>query len=236
MSLSLGEKAQRALRLLIGLRNPRIHSALAVYGFTDADLNEGWNLLQALGRGKLSVTAIPVTNIEAIQQLDLWENRWFPIAMASLSRRYPAVHARVFLNLSQTEGPEVAVSVRTFVERYDALTDPQSPHGPEGIKAKELLQARGLTADTVSEARTLLDALSKVATAATPLSTEEMRTDLARAEDALWAWYLEWSQVARTAVQQRALLKQLGFLSERAPAEEDVPPVAVPTAPQAAAS
>src|SRR4051812_38576713 len=116
MSVSLGDKAQRSLRLLLGLRNPRVTASLARYGFTEADMNEGWTLLQALGRGKLSVTPIPSTNGETIQLLDEWENRWFPIASASLSRRFPAVHARVFLNLSQTEGPEVAVSVRTFVE------------------------------------------------------------------------------------------------------------------------
>ena len=32
-----------------------------------------------------------------------------------------------------------------------------------------------------------------------------------KAEDALWTWYLDWSQVARTAVTQRVLLRQLGF-------------------------
>ena len=70
MSLSLGDKAQRTLRLLLGLRNPRIASALASYGFTEADMDEGWALLQALGRNKLSITPIPTTNVETIELLD----------------------------------------------------------------------------------------------------------------------------------------------------------------------
>ena len=84
MSLSLGEKAQRVLRLLMGLRNPRVSLALAAYGFSEADLNEGWTLLQALGRGKLSTIPFESTNLNLIEQLDAWENQWFPIAMASL--------------------------------------------------------------------------------------------------------------------------------------------------------
>jgi hypothetical protein len=237
MTLSLGDKAQRALRLLLGLRNPRVSSALAPYGFSEADINEGWTLLQALGRGKLSISAIPSTNVEAIQQLDQWENRWFPIAMASLARRYPAVHARLFLNLSQTDGPEVAVSVGTFLERYDELADPNGRYGAEGPKAKELLQTRGLTAEVLDEARLLLEALARVAPSKTPPSADELKTDLARAEEQLWAWYLEWSQVARTAIRQRVLLRQLGFLGDRgSPEEEPEPePVPAPTNGQASA-
>jgi hypothetical protein len=131
----------------------------------------------------------------------------------------------MFLNLSQTEGPEVAVSVRTFVERYDALSQPEGPYGSEGAKAKELLQVRGLTTAVIDEARTQLEALGKVSSKATALSTEESKADLQRAEDTLWAWYLEWIQVARTAIKQRVLLRQLGFLSDRISGDEEEPSV-----------
>ena len=36
--LTLGEKATRVLRMLMGLRNARIAAAMAAYGLTDADL------------------------------------------------------------------------------------------------------------------------------------------------------------------------------------------------------
>ncbi len=228
MALSLGDKAHRVLRLLLGLRNPRVASAMSAYGLNEEEIQEGWNLLQTLGRGRLGVTPVPPSDAKTIEELDAWENRWFPIADASLLRRYPAVHARVFLNLSQTEGPEVAVSVGTFLDRWEQLGASDGPYGPEGAKAKELLTARGMTPAVIDAARTLLAQLRKVAPAPTPPSAEEQRAELARAEDALWAWYLEWSQVAQIAVSQRVLLRQLGFLS--GPGDTTVtPPEPTPT-------
>jgi len=151
-----------------------------------------------------------------LQELDAWENHWFPIAQASLLRRYPAVHARLFLNLSQTEGPEVAVSVGTFVERWEQLAAPDSPSGPAGRTATRLLGVRGIPAAVIELARALLAYLQATAPSPPPPSAEEQRADLKRAEDELWAWYLEWSQVAQAAVSQRVLLRRLGFLADDA--------------------
>src|SRR6478752_755743 len=50
MPISIGNKAERVLRLLIGVRNPRVAAALAGYGFSEQTIQEGWDLLQALGR------------------------------------------------------------------------------------------------------------------------------------------------------------------------------------------
>src|SRR5688500_10283966 len=121
MRLSLGDKTARVIRFLLGVRNPRIATALAGYGFKSADMEEGWKLINDLGRGKLAVLPTGPRDMETLLQLDAWENQWFPIAQATLDRRFPALSARFFLNLVQTEGPEVAISVRTFVERYDEL-------------------------------------------------------------------------------------------------------------------
>lgn len=41
----------------------------------------------------------------------------------------------------------------------------------------------------------------------------EQRTSLARAESALWSWYLEWSAVANLAVKRPSLRVQLGLLT-----------------------
>ena len=38
------------------------------------------------------------------------------------------------------------------------------------------------------------------------------RDALADAEDALWAWYLEWGPVARSAITDKNHLRELGFL------------------------
>jgi hypothetical protein len=239
MAITMGMKAERALRLLLGLRNPRIATALAAHGFTDKDRQEGWELLQALGKTRFDSVNVP-TDMQTIQALDAWENIWFPITGAALARRYPASHARLFLNLSQTEGPEVALSVRTFLDRYDAMSKGEGAYGPEGVKAAEILNYRGLNAGVLGEARALLAALGQVAPPQVPLSVEEQKAELQHAEDTLWGWYLEWSQVARVAIKQRALLRQLGFLERSGSGtEEETDPVEPepvtggPTAPEA---
>jgi len=224
MSFAISDKATRVMRFLVGLRNPAVATALASYGFTEEDMAEGWGLVHGLGKGKLAILPAQPRDMEVLLKLDAWENHWFPVSSASLERRFPAVFARLFLNLQQAEGPQVAVTVRTFVDRYDELTAPNSKYGPDGAKAKELLAARGVTPAVVEEARNLLSQLTKVAVS--PISQAaitEQEAELARAEDALWAWYLEWSKVARVAIKQRQLLRQLGFLT-RHPVEEEPSP------------
>ena len=154
-------------------------------------------------------------DMETLLRLDAWENQWFPVAQAALDRRFPAVSARFFLNLTQTEGPEVAISVRAFVDRYDELVAGSEKYGAEAKKAHELLTTRGVTPALVDEAKALLTKLTHVAEPVEPVSAEEQEAELEAAESALWAWYLEWSKIARIAIKQRPLLRQLGFLTSR---------------------
>lgn len=227
MSLTLGEKTFRTIRFLFGLRSPRIATALSGYGFKNEDMVEGWNLIYALGKGKLAILPAGPRDMEVLLKLDAWENQWFPIAEAALDRRFPAVSARFFLNLVQTEGPEVAISVRTFVDRFDELGTSEK-FGAEGKKAQELLGQRGVTTAIIDEAKALLAKLTQVAEPIEPVSEAEQEEELAAAEAAMWAWYLEWSKIARIAIKQRPLLRQLGFLSIKRGAEEDEEEVTAP--------
>jgi hypothetical protein len=213
--ITLGDKASRVLKMLIGMRTPRVAAAMVAYGFSDAELQEGWQLLQDVSRVKLDATKTGTMSMTTLAELDGWENRWFPVASATLERRFPAVHAQVFKNLSQQTGAAVAVSVRSFVERYDAMAAGQGTYGAEGTQAKAVLDARGLTAAVVNEARALLETVGKVETLQTA-SAEDDKKKFDKAEADLWAWYLEWSQIARVAISQRALLKQMGLLNPRA--------------------
>ena len=63
----------------------------------------------------------------------------------------------------------------------------------------------------VEEARGLLTALAKVLSRAEAVTFEEQEAALARAEVALWAWYLEWSGIARAIIKDRRVLASLGF-------------------------
>ncbi len=141
-SLSLDDKAARQLGFLMGFANPRIVAALNVCGFDRPEHQRGWDLLRAVVGEAFDYVGAPPTDPKAVEAVDDWENRWYPIVDASLEHRFPEVHGRVFLNLSQTSGPEVLLSVATFVERIRGL-------GADGASdddraAGELLAKRGL--------------------------------------------------------------------------------------------
>lgn len=216
--LSIGEKAGRVLRFFLGLRDRRVVAQLARHGFTRDDLAEGWKLLQAVTGSKLDAFSDTEKDPAALNALDEWENKWFPIAEATLTRRYPEVREWMFRNLAQTEGPPVIVSVATFLQRLDLLSKPKKDGGcgPTGAAARKLLETRGIDAHAIHEAEALLDRLQTTASPDEALEAYEAEVDdsaaYAEAETALWAWYLEWSTIARRVIKTRSLLRKLGFL------------------------
>ena len=230
--LSQSDKTQRMMQLLLSLGNPRIGRALASIGFGQADLDEGWSLLRNLRDVRFDAAVRPV-DASALTRLDQWENRWFPIANAAIKRRFPAVHAALFLNLSQADGLDVINTVGVFVDRLDKLA---TSADPDTKSALEVLRARGIDEQRLGEARALLQELG-TATTAIPAPTPEDQEALARREAELWAWYLEWSSLARSVVTDRRLLRSMGFLrpakkggtvEEEADGEEDEDEAPVP--------
>lgn len=182
---------------------------------------------------KLEKGAVASDESGTFQKLDAWENRWFPIAAATLQRRHPAVHAQLFKNLKQAEGREVMMTVRTFVDRYDAMKAGQGTYGAEGALAIATLDKRKLTGDVVEEARGLLTKLGDVeASPQGPLMSDAERAAMDKAEADLWAWYREWSAIARQAVTQPHMLQALGLGRRSKKDGEDeeivVTPVPVP--------
>lgn len=216
---STGDKAGRVLRLLLNVRLPRIARALAAHGFGEAQIQEGWRLLHELSTVPLEPARLGTTN-PGLAELDAWENRWFPIAGVALARHVPAVHARLFGNLAQTRGNAVALSVDTFVARYDELVASATAPGLEAHTAKELLDERGLTREVVDEARALLASLRRRASASLA-PQDPAGAKRAAATAALWSWYIEWSAIARIAIRERVLLVQLGLLTPRVAKESD---------------
>jgi hypothetical protein len=93
-----------------------------------------------------------------VEQVDDWENLWFPVAKAALGHRYPEVERHLFLNLVQTDGPEVVLTVATFVRRLEALPE----QGDEAAAARALLERRGLTSEVVGEAKALLSDIGTI--------------------------------------------------------------------------
>jgi hypothetical protein len=207
--LTVGQKGQRALRLLWGFSQPRIAERMQPYGFTEQERRRGWLLLEGLTVGELR-SAPSQADPKLYDSLDVWENQWFPIASASLRFRFPAVHAWLFQNLRQTEGLEVVLSVGTFVHRMEQL--PSS--GVEGAEeARVVLGERGLTEAVMNEARDLLNEIRTVEQEAKAVNETPSAEEKKAREDALWHWYLEWSEIARTVIHDYRLLRLLGFRS-----------------------
>lgn len=194
------------LRFLMGLRDPEVVLALEQHGFTEADRLEGYALIRQLTDERLGKPPPPPTSDDLLPQLDAFENFWFPIARAILRPRYPVVHERVFRKLKQTEGNALLLSVSTFVRRLDELRD---EGGAEAEAALAHLARRGLDEAALDEVRQLLATVAH--DAPDPLAHLPSPETLAAAEDALWAWYIEWSAISRAAIKAPRLLRQLGF-------------------------
>lgn len=241
--LSGRDKAVRVLELFLGLRNRRIAALLMAHGLDDDDLAEGWSLLQKVTRtGLAGVPPLPPPPPpSAIDRLDAWENKWFPIAAATLQRRAPEVHAALFAGLARAQGIGVVLTVTGFVRRFEGLAKLKKDggHASAGVAAKKILEKRGLTASVIAEAKELLAQVQELAPIDQPFpgdaQSEAEAAQYARAEVELWAWYLEWSVIARRTVKDRNLLRQLGFLKGGSGGAEEAEPTveaaAAPVAP-----
>ena len=221
--MTVGQKAQRLLVFLMGLGNRQIVRALQPYGFSQAVLDEGWTLLRQTAASHLDAQPNAQQPREQIARLDAWENHWFPIASAVLQRHHPDVHAKVFLNLSQTQGKQVVLSVGTLVERIDGL-----PAMGQG-QALATLSLHGLTQVVLEEARSLLRQVMQPSLDDAPADDEPV-VDHAT-EDAMWSYYLQWSAIARRAISDRRLLRQLGFLRSQRGGDEAIPEGGTPAGP-----
>ncbi len=211
--LTIGQKATRVVAFLMGIRNPRIAAALEAHGFTEDDLATGWRTVAGLTKGRLGLKLEERTDPKLVEEIDAWENKWFPIVSAVLQHNHPAAHELVFRNLTQTSGPEVVVSVGTMLERLEQLPKDKAEGGlgREGRAARELLTRRGLDRKVITQAQGYLKRAAQFDPTPNTGRNVTVEEELA-AEREMWRWYLEWSGIARVAISDRRLLRQLGFL------------------------
>lgn len=222
--LTYSQKTRRVLSFLEGSVDPRVFGSLAGAGYSDGDIEEGWELLHKAGTARKTQRDLPPLEPRAREELDQFENYWFPLVSASLKRRHPEVHEQVFLNLSQKDGAEVAMNVSIFLERIQTAAK-----GPEGPAVMSLLNERGFTQDVIESGEQLVKDFRTVLPIDS-MDLEKVRERHAAAVDELWDWYLEWSTIARTIITNRRHLRLLGFLSS--PAERDDDPEMEEAAPE----
>ena len=205
--LTTRQKALRVVEFLLGVRHEGVASALARHGFTPEELAEGWRLVAALTSDAFAEREPVEVRPAELAALLAWERAWFPIAAAALRARHPTLHEALFNRLAPTEGNAVVLAVGTFLDR---LADLEATDA--GRQARQLLAARGLDAPTVAEATRLLASVREFRVPASlSLRTSEAADRDAAREAALWSWYLEWSAIARVAIDDRHQLRALGF-------------------------
>jgi len=217
MATSLNQKLQRLLRLLAGLRDPRVVAAVQRYGFGEDDYEEGWRLLRAPVAARLDRPAPPPEDL-GLERLDRWENRWSVVIKATLERHHPRLAQQLLANLGPTSGVHLLHSVPRLLDRIEALG--RGRGDTEGKQARALLARRGLTDAVIAEARAELARLNTQSAPQQPALDPEA---VAAAEAAMWAYYREWSRILRLELRDRRLLRELGLISVRraAGADED---------------
>jgi hypothetical protein len=206
------DKYMRTLKLLMSVHNPRVVTLLRLRGFEQEDLEEGWELFKSATGQFSSIDNMKnmsnqVNINELIGEIDDWENTWYEVANAALTRSFPEIQKELFLNLNKESGISVIANVRTMVNRFDTIF-----HNTEEtyVNATKLLNSRGLNDEILEEARTLLAKAEGASFEELPQTLVTKETlDIAR--DKMWAWYIDWSVTARTIITSKQMKISMGL-------------------------
>ena len=170
--LTTGEKAERVVGFIVGMRQPAAAAAMKRAGFTDEDLVQGLMLMAGITQGRLSNSA--AVDPDIVAQVEASENRWYPVIEAVLKSNFPDAHEAVFRNLPQTIGAEVIISVGMLLDRIAAQPD----------EVRALLAKRMVTSDMLADARAMVDTIRALPNTDHVVQAEQDE----KAVHALWAW------------------------------------------------
>ncbi|WP_129351142.1 hypothetical protein [Sorangium cellulosum] len=161
----LAEVPGRALRFLSAAGKSRqIRALLRERGYTDEEHRDGWDRLhRASGFGIGEPDEVEDAEVgRAITELDAWDEPYVRLIRAALQRRHPAQEKFVFDNLAPQVGAAAVVSVKTLLDRLDALekSPARKATRKEDHAALETLAKRGITKQERSRLRQLVDTAS----------------------------------------------------------------------------
>lgn len=238
----LEDTPSRVLQFLGGVgTSPLIRGALGNFGYTAKDHEEGWTLLHHASGYHVEAPEPPADRpaADAIAELDAWDEPNFRLAQAALSRRYPEQEEFVFAGLQAAAGPAAVLSVKTFLDRLDALQGSIAgrDHKVKAVKladaaALKTLSARGITDSERTRLRKLIAAAERGEPPTQAPADDKSDAD-ARQEalSALRAWFDEWSETARVVIKRRDQLIRLGLAQRRSGTGKEEPeptPAAAP--------
>ncbi len=209
----------------VGTR-PEVRAALEPVGFTQAEFNQGWELLGACGGYTPHAAPGPVVDpaiSEAIVALDNQDEALDTIVRVSLEGRAPTAAVALRQGLSTGRGAAAVLYVRNLLARLDALDADTLAGVTEADRktARDTLRRRGLTPARRAElAQRVADATRLTTLPASPDATAEVAPTDAPLRAAR-AWYEEWSAIALTQVKRRDHLIALGLRRRKAPKKPD---------------
>ena len=251
----------RVMRLLVSVQSPGYVRRVRREGYTAVEHRRGWTLWQTAAGADRPLdhwfaeneAESPVgggEQLRLLQEIDAFENTWFPRTRAIIRRMVPRdtrddFAAAFFTNLEQQPlGPGVVGSVSTFLTRVDELAKSANPHA---ARVRATLNERGLTAAKGKAVRELLAQASHlVAEVPSPKSDAAaiQKAQFAQAEGLadLRDWFNDWATAFRSVFNASehirlglTLVKRPGAASDPAAdasVEEDPAPAA-PAAPAA---
>ncbi|WP_437805609.1 hypothetical protein [Sorangium sp. So ce1078] len=240
----------RALKFLVNVQAAPFGARARREGYTAEEHREGWRLLKlASGEQRplehLFVEASSGGVVEGaermrlLQEVDTFENTWFPRTRAIIRRVVPrerrdGFEAAFFKNLEQQPlGPAVIMSVGTFLRRIEGLA--RNSDG-DAKKVHKVLATRGLNEAKLEQVRELLARLEAGAGAAAQsprvpaAELERARKEQREALEGLRDWFNDWATTLRQVFPVKAQI-QLGLTmlkrTAAAPGEvvEEEPPL-----------
>jgi hypothetical protein len=208
-----GPRLRRLAGFLLALREPQVAKHLRRSGFKETNLREGAQLLAAALQGRLDGAPIKDEKASLRKELKLFAREWLSVVRHALERHYPEVTERLLEGLGWTEGADTANLVTILLQRVGQLDDPTGSYGEDGPRARAVLAERGLTAEVITEIRNKVEGIGAFNGSLDDAEVDPaaLRADLRKAEEAAWAWYLEWGGIARAVITDKAALYRLGF-------------------------
>lgn len=232
----------RVMRFLVSIQTHDYVRRARRVGYSEAEHREGWGLWrraagedrpldhyfteQQLGGGADYAALLP-----ALQEIDTFENTWFPRTRAIIRRVVPAARraefaAAFFHDLEQQPlGPGVIGSVSKYLVRVDSLATTALPGAKE---VRETLARRGLTEMAVGRMREVILALMgppsvQAPMAVSPADIERAQRAQLEAFEGLRDWFNDWATMLRSVFSLRDRI-QLGLtiMKRRGAAGEEV--------------
>jgi hypothetical protein len=207
----------RAMRLLVSVQAGTFVHRARREGYTPVEHRQGWSLwMLAAGAERPldhwfaeEAAENPLQSgeqIRLLQEIDSFENTWFPRTRAIIRRLVPRDAREEFATIffknleQQPMGPGVIGSVSSFLSRIDDLETTTLPHAK---KVRATLEARGLTRAKLKDVRSLLEQATQLEIEPPPPKSRagailEAQATQFEALAALRDWFNDWATSLRT--------------------------------------